>query len=371
MIDDYPLAALVEPLQEWFKQNARQLPWRSDPTPYHVWISEIMLQQTRVEAVKPYYFRFLEQLPDVETLAGCPEELYLKLWEGLGYYSRVRNLHTAAQQIVDEYGGKIPEDYSTLLKIKGIGPYTAGAISSMAYGKPVAAVDGNVLRVLTRVTGDDTDISKQSFRSRIQEKLTGLMQESPKQALTEREEADPHIFNQALMELGAVICIPNGEPRCSECPWRSLCRAKAEGRITELPVRKKAKERRLEDKTVFVLEQKSQAAVHKRPGKGLLAGLYELPNRPGHLAEEAAADFVRSIGLTPLQICRLPEAKHVFSHVEWHMTGYQIRVEKQYYPSEVQKKRAEEEEIFFVDMEEIKSKYAIPSAFMAYTRFLK
>ena len=214
MLQEFDLYPLVAPLKAWFAENARDLPWRRKPSAYHTWISEIMLQQTRVEAVKPYYERFLKALPTVRALAECPEDQYLKLWEGLGYYSRVRNLHAAAVQIMEDHQGKIPGEYAKLLKLKGIGSYTAGAIASIAYGEKVPAVDGNVLRILTRVSADETDIAKASFKKEVEEKLRKLMEEVCPEEIT------PGTLNQALMELGAIVCVPNGAPLCDACPWK-------------------------------------------------------------------------------------------------------------------------------------------------------
>ena len=245
MIDNFDLTKLIIPLQEWFKMNARVLPWREHPTAYYVWVSEIMLQQTRVEAVKPYFDRFIKELPDVKALAGCQEDKLLKLWEGLGYYNRVRNLNIAAKQIIEGYDGVIPSDYEELLKLKGIGHYTAGAIASIAYGKPVPAVDGNVLRVISRVTADDSDIMKQSVKTHMEEKLRDIMVRfaeadtttSSQQAKVKKGNDDtgirlvPSIFNQALMELGATVCVPNGAPYCEICPWQEFCEARRQNRI--------------------------------------------------------------------------------------------------------------------------------------------
>lgn len=217
MIENFPLEKIVKPLLTWFQGNARTLPWRETPTPYRVWVSEIMLQQTRVEAVKPYFERFLSALPDIQALAECEEEKLLKLWEGLGYYNRVRNMQTAARKVMEEHEGKLPADYEKLLKLKGIGHYTAGAIASIAYGIPVPAVDGNVLRVITRVSADDSDIMKQSFRTKVEQSLQEIIPRN-----------DASAFNQALMELGATVCLPNGAPLCEKCPWQELCEAKKE-----------------------------------------------------------------------------------------------------------------------------------------------
>ena len=245
-----------------------------------------MLQQTRVEAVKPYYERFLKALPDVAALAACPEDQLMKLWEGLGYYNRVRNMQKAAVTVTEEYDGLLPADYGKLLELKGIGSYTAGAIASIAYGIPVPAVDGNVLRILTRVATDDTDIMKQSFRSAVEAQLGEMMRELTvpeelRRAL--RDENVPGALNQAMMELGATVCVPNGAPLCEECPWSKMCLARAQGRVMDFPVKSKAKARRIEERTVLVIRDGEKVAIRKRPKKGLLAGLYELPNLSGAL----------------------------------------------------------------------------------------
>ncbi len=359
MIDNFELRQLIEPLQSWFRKNARVLPWRENPTAYYVWVSEIMLQQTRVEAVKPYFDRFMRELPDVKALAECPEDKLLKLWEGLGYYNRVRNLKIAANQILDEYQGVIPDTYEELLKLKGIGHYTAGAIASIAYGKAVPAVDGNVLRVISRVTADDSDIMKQSVRNHMEEKLFALMED---------ESIQPSVFNQALMELGATVCVPNGAPHCDDCPWGDLCEARKQDRITELPVKQKAKARRIEEKTVLIVKDGAQLALHKRPHKGLLAGLYELPNVEGYLSEEEALEYVQSKGYQPIRIQDACEAKHIFSHVEWHMKGYVVFLQAKEYENVLAKE--DENDWIFVGVEETKERYAIPSAFVKYTEYL-
>lgn len=367
-IDNYDLTQLVSPLQTWFTTNARVLPWREHPTAYYVWVSEIMLQQTRVEAVKPYFDRFIRALPDVEALAECPEDKLLKLWEGLGYYNRVRNLKIAANQIINEYDGVMPGKYEELLRLKGIGSYTAGAIASIAYGRPVPAVDGNVLRVLSRVTADDSDIMKQSVRKNMEEKLCELMK-----ATSETDSPDkliPSIFNQALMELGATVCLPNGAPRCEACPWHDICEARKQNRIEELPVKKKAKARRIEEKTVFIMKDGEKLALHKRGKKGLLAGLYELPNTEGYLTEQETLDYIEAQGYTPIRIQPVCDAKHIFSHVEWHMKGYVVFLQAQGYADKANEKGDKKQEWIFVDVEETKANYAIPSAFVKYTEYL-
>ncbi len=372
MLDNFDLSRLVAPLQDWFKDNARVLPWREQPIAYYVWISEIMLQQTRVEAVKPYFDRFIRELPDVKALAECPEDKLLKLWEGLGYYNRARNLKVAANQIMDDYDGVIPSDYDELLKLKGIGHYTAGAIASIAYGKAVPAVDGNVLRVISRVTADDSDIMKQSVRNHMQDSLFSLM--NSKQ--NEESMVIPSVFNQALMELGATVCVPNGAPHCNKCPWQKLCEARLQNRIEEIPVKSKAKARRIEEKTVLIVKDGEQLALHKRPKAGLLAGLYELPNMEGYASEEEIIQHMKRQGYEVVRIQPLCDAKHIFSHVEWHMKGYAVFLSSRELGISVGQRdegfglEPRKEDWVFVDVEETKLAYAIPSAFSKYAKYL-
>ncbi len=399
MLEDFNLKLLVEPLQSWFLENKRVLPWREHPTGYYVWISEIMLQQTRVEAVKPYFDRFIKELPDIEALANCPEDKLLKLWEGLGYYNRVRNLKVAANQILEEYNGIMPSEYEDLITLKGIGSYTAGAISSIAFGKPVPAVDGNVLRVISRVTADDSDIMKQSVRKNMENHLLALMNDKndnlikKEQMISQQNIVIPQIFNQALMELGAMVCVPNGAPHCEVCPWGELCEARKQNRISELPVKKKAKERRIEQKTVLIIKDGEQIALHKRPKKGLLAGLYELPNVEGYLSEEEVTTYLRKQGYEPVRIQKACDAKHVFSHVEWHMKGYVVFLQAKEYERRTSNEVAcvhqqvanadcacplckdmqqntKDTNWIFVDVDETREHYAIPSAFVKYAEYL-
>ena len=346
------LNEIVQPLISWYRQNKRLLPWRDQKNAYYTWVSEIMLQQTRVEAVKPYFLRFIGELPDVKALAECPEEKLMKLWEGLGYYNRVRNMQNAAQTVVSEYSGILPASYEELLALKGIGSYTAGAIASIAYDIPVPAVDGNVLRVFSRITEDRQDIMKQSVRRQVEEKLLGIM---PKEA--------PGDFNQALMELGAVVCVPNGPARCMECPVAALCKAYHHGTVDELPVKAPKKMRTIENRTVLVIQDGERTAIHKRPQEGLLAGLYELPNVEGHLSMDEALQKVKEMNLEPLHIETLPEAKHIFSHIEWRMTGYRIRV------SSLEERK--ESSFIFTEKKQSEKQYAIPSAFRAYIKYMK
>lgn len=347
---EFEFDQMIEPLILWYEKSHRDLPWRNEPTPYHVWVSEIMLQQTRVEAVKRYYTRFLETLPTIEALSECEEDVLLKLWEGLGYYNRVRNMQKAARTIVEEYDGKMPNDYESILKLKGIGTYTAGAISSIAFGIPVPAVDGNVLRILMRAAENDSDIAKTSVKTAVEKALLPVMPE--KKAGT---------FNQAMMELGATVCVPNGEPNCTVCPWSHICKTYKNGTWQQYPVKSKLKARRIEKKTILLVSDGKKVLLHKRPQKGLLAGLYEFPNIEGSLSSEDALVWVKENGYLALQIEELPEAKHIFSHVEWHMKGFYIRIE------EVEGKQAKE----FANKEALEVTYAVPSAFSVYTEYAK
>lgn len=342
---------ITDELVAWYEREHRILPWRQQKNPYYIWISEIMLQQTRVEAVKPYFERFIKRLPDVEAVADCPEDELLKLWEGLGYYNRVRNIQEAAKVVKEQYHGTLPADYEKLRELPGIGNYTAGAIASIAYNIPVPAVDGNVLRVYARLEEDDEDILKASMKNRVEREIAAVM---PKDC--------PGTFNQALMELGAMVCVPNGKPKCEVCPVAFACKARANGTIETLPVKKKAKERRLEKKTVLVIRDGERVAIRKRPKKGLLAGLYELPNIPGHLGKEEILNWLQTYDLTALRIQRLADARHIFSHVEWDMTGYMIRV--------AQLDRSREKEMLFVEVADAEQKYPVPAAFHAYASYM-
>ncbi len=343
----------VRPLVEWFRENQRDLPWRKRMDAYRVWISEIMLQQTRVEAVKPYYERFLKELPDVKALAEVPEDRLLKLWEGLGYYNRARNLKEAACQIMEKYGGRFPETYEEIRGLKGIGNYTAGAVSSFVYGIRKPAVDGNVLRVVTRITADGSDIAKAGTRTKVEREVEEVI---PAEAAGD--------FNQSLIELGAIVCVPNGEPKCGICPVSGICLAHARGRETEFPVKAKKKERRIEKRTILVFRDNEKTAVRKRPDTGLLAGLYEFPGTEGHLKQSEAVRYAKSLGLMPIRIKKLGSAKHIFSHVEWHMVGYEVMVD------ELEKNMREQDaapgEIVFAELRELKEHYPMPSAFEAY-----
>ena len=346
------LKETCEPLISWFRKNKRRLPWRERVSAYRVWVSEIMLQQTRVEAVKPYYERFLKELPDVQALAEAQEERLLKLWEGLGYYNRVRNMQIAAQQMVEKYKGEFPRTFEEIAALKGIGSYTAGAISSFAYGIAKPAVDGNVLRVVSRILASEEDIMKAGVRKKIEQLVEEVI---PEEAASD--------FNQGLIELGALICVPGGEPKCNICPVKGICLAYEQGKQSKLPVKKKAKDRRVEKRTVLLFRDTHTVAIKKRPARGLLAGLYEFPNVKGHLNRKEIIEYSKAIGLSPVRLKELEDAKHIFSHVEWHMKGYEILVD------ELEKNCSEE--MIFADEKEIDTRFPIPSAFEAYRSVIK
>ncbi len=302
---------ITAPLLAWYESAQRDLPWRHTRDPYRIWVSEVMLQQTRVEAVRGYYERFLQALPDVQALAQAEEPVYLKLWEGLGYYSRVRNLHRAAVIVCAEYGGKFPASSAQLRKLPGIGDYTAGAVASIAFGERVPAVDGNVLRVVTRLWDDSRPVSDPKVRAALREQVAALV-----------PEAAPGAFNQALMELGATVCVPNGAPHCADCPLSHLCEGFRLGTAAGLPVKASKKPRRVEERTVFLLRCGELVALRRRPEAGLLGGMWEFPAAEEALAPAAARGQLAAWGLETGQLLSLRPAKHIFTHIEWHMTGY-------------------------------------------------
>ena len=300
----------------WYEQNKRDLPWRHDRQPYHIWLSEIMLQQTRVEAVKGYYKRFLDALPTIEALASADDDLLHKLWEGLGYYSRVRNLKKAAQVVMEQHSGVFPGEYEAVLALPGVGAYTAGAICSIAFNQPTPAVDGNVLRVVSRLTGDATPIDSPKLKRQVQTDLAAVYP------------AEAGNFTQALMELGATLCGPNWKPRCAECPCASFCTGYQKGIAEQLPVKTPKKGRRIEEKTVFILSCDGKFALQKRDSKGLLAGLWHFPNVPGKMDTAAAMNQVEQMGLIPVEIYKQVERKHIFTHIEWEMSGIYLEVKE-------------------------------------------
>ena len=330
-----PLDRLPVPLIRWYHENARVLPWRSDPTPYHVWISEIMLQQTRVAAVLDYYRRFLDELPTVAHLAAVEEDRLMKLWQGLGYYNRARNLQKAARQIMEEHGGAFPDTYEDIRALCGVGDYTAGAIASIAFGIPAPAVDGNVLRVVSRITGDERDITRPQVKTAVGEALRAVM---PVQA--------PGDFNQALMELGATVCLPNGAPLCTQCPARAFCVACLTERTGELPVKAAKKERRVEERTVFLIFYGDKVALRRRAKKGLLAGLWEYPNELAPAPCPVEAEYLEDG----------PAVKHIFTHIEWRMRSVIVGAKTETLP----------EGWVWADRAELEQEYAVPNAFCAF-----
>ena len=335
-------AALPGQLLQWYDENRRILPWREKPSPYRTWISEVMLQQTRVEAGIAYFERFTAALPDIPALAAVEEQQLLKLWEGLGYYSRARNLKKAAIQLMQEHNGQLPADFAALCRLPGLGEYSAGAIASIAFGEPEPAVDGNLLRVAARVGG----IAENIMDARVRRRFRAMLTESID---CER----PGEWNQAMMDLGATVCLPNGAPLCEKCPARAFCAAYQNGMTDVLPVRAAKKPRRVEERTVFLLVRDGRLALRKRPAKGLLAGLWELPNVPGNLDEAGAAITLAQWGLTARTLTPVGAAKHIFSHVEWDMHGYLAAAE------------GENNEFLWADGAALQAA-AIPSAFRYY-----
>ena len=347
----------VQPLLEWFEVFARTMPWRSNPEPYWVWVSEIMLQQTRVEAVRAYFDRFIAALPNIAALANVEDEKLMKLWEGLGYYSRARNLKKAAIVCVEQYHGELPRTYEALLKLPGIGSYTAGAIASIAYEQEVPAVDGNVLRVISRLLAWEEDITKQSVKRKMEAALLELMK---------RVHPNPRTFTAALMELGALVCIPNGAPCCMECPWKSICLARIQKKVERIPVKKKKIVRKIEERTVFLIQDGDLTAIKKRPSTGLLAGLYELPNIEGFYSEQEVKRIWEEKLKLPLTVERLKDGKHIFSHIEWHMQAYRVIIPKILEQNKLL--REQEGELFFVTQEELNTNYALPNAFKTWKK---
>ncbi|HIZ77837.1 MAG TPA: A/G-specific adenine glycosylase [Firmicutes bacterium] len=337
------LKAAREPLLLWYDTNQRELPWRGNVSPYETWISEIMLQQTRVEAVKEYYRRFLERFPDIPTLAAADRDEVYCLWQGLGYYRRADMLHKAAKIVTEQYGGVLPGDHRSLLSLPGIGRYTAGAIASIGFGLPYPAVDGNVLRVIMRLLGRRDDIAEERLKTTVEQWLKEIYP---------RDRAGD--FTQALMELGAIVCVPNGAPLCEECPWRKLCCCNAEGNWQEIPVKSGKKSRKIEEKTVFLLRYDNAVALHRRDREGLLANLWEFPNALGHWTEQEVIEHFPGA-----KIKKVGKAKHVFTHIEWHMIGYEIWFRQKKKPLD----------LIWVEKTDLEQ-YAIPAAFKAFKKAL-
>ena len=336
---DELLSRLPQAVLGWYEKNKRILPWRQTRDPYKIWVSEIMLQQTRVEAVKGYYSRFLEALPTVQALAVCDDDALHKLWEGLGYYSRVRNMKKCAQVVCARYGGQFPRDREAILDLPGIGPYTAGAVCSIAFDLPTPAVDGNVLRLVSRLRDDDRPIDTPKVKEEVTE---GLAKIYPKEA---------GAFTQALMELGATLCGPNREPQCEMCPCKDFCLGYARGTAKNLPVKSPKRPKRTEEKTVYILRCGDRYALRKRENKGLLAGLWEFPNIPGHFSPEASLKELEKLGFRPMQLEKILGRKHIFTHIVWDMQGVYAEVQE------------EAPAFVWMTAKEIEASAALPTAF--------
>ena len=332
----------------WYKEYRREMPWREDPSPYRIWISEIMLQQTRVDTVIPYFNNFMEKYPTIESLASSDEDELMKYWEGLGYYSRIRNIRETAVNIVTNYNAKIPETYDELLKLKGIGEYTAGAIASEAFGQKVPAVDGNVFRVFARLTAQEDDLRDLKFQKKLKEAV--------KSALPEEQVGD---FNQGLIELGALICIPKGSPKCGLCPVKDLCLSNKLNLQDKIPVKSKAKQRTVQEKTVFILQFQDKFAVRKRDDQNLLAGLFEIPNFEGFYTLDEARLVVEEMGFVVSDLHMIKDRKVIFTHIEWILQGYYVHVEN------------EIEQYIFDTKENLIQKYTLATAFREYLNFME
>ncbi len=337
MQEEFDFQRIPAPLLSWYKTHKRDLAWRKNPTPYEVWVSEIMLQQTRVEAVKEYYARFIAALPTVEDLAACEEERLLKLWEGLGYYSRVRNLQKAAKIIAYEYGGEFPDEVDRLKALPGIGSYTAGAIASIAFGKRVAAVDGNVFRVAARLEENPTVISSPSYRKYLEEKLSAVYPSEGKAC------AD---FTQSLFELGALVCKPQS-PDCNACPLTGICRAYRFGTQARYPVLPQKKEKRREHVFVFLLQTPYGFCIRRRE-EGVLKGMNEFPSFVQAFGE-TPEDILRGWGIEEFEEVKRQAFTHIFTHIRWDITCVWARVESAEFDA--------------YSLEEIKESISLPTAF--------
>lgn len=331
----------VKKVVKWYQDNKRDLPWRKDKNPYHVWISEIMLQQTRIEAVKGYYSHFLTRLPTIKDLAEIEIDELLKLWEGLGYYNRARNLKAAAITIMNKYNGEFPRNFEEIISLPGIGEYTASAIASICFNKKESTIDGNVLRVYTRFHNDRRNIDLPATKKEIRKEIMELMPE---------EAGD---FNEGLMELGETICIPNKEPLCEKCPLKEHCQAKKLEIVSSLPIKKEKKKKLEKQITVFIIKWKDEYLIQKREKDGLLNNLWEFPNIEKKLTIEELKEELKRKNYNPKSIATYISYKHVFTHQIWHMESFLIEVEKK-------------QEGVWVTQKELKEKYALPTAFQPF-----
>ncbi|MCI8575337.1 MAG: A/G-specific adenine glycosylase [Bacilli bacterium] len=337
------LNEIVDPLLNWFQKEKRDLPWRHTNDSYKIWISEIMLQQTRVETVITYYKRFTKALPNLKSLSEVEEDQLLKLWEGLGYYSRAKNLKKCAKIIIMNNKTELPRDYDSLLKLPGIGPYAAGSIGSIAYGLKTPAIDGNVLRVMTRLHEDDRDILNIKVRQDYYKKIQQIMPE------------DTRNFTESLMELGALICLPKGSPLCERCPVSFFCQSYHHQTMLNYPIKKKEIKRRIEEKTIIILQYQDYYAIQKRKANGLLASMYEFCNISYKLNEEELKKWLKKQKIIFQKVKDLGTTKHIFSHLEWQMNGFWVEC-----------RMKPEIDFFWVKKEELKTKYSIPNAYIKY-----
>ena len=332
----------IKRVLSFYDTNQRVLPWRESRNPYHIWVSEIMLQQTRVQTVIPYYNRFIEELPDIESLAKASDEVLYKLWEGIGYYSRVRNLRKAANQVLEIFGKELPNNRKDLETLSGIGPYTSGAIASIAFGKKNAAIDGNVLRIFARLYEIDRSIKEREVKLDIKKKVEVLL---PADRIGD--------FNQGLMEVGATICLPNGKPKCYECPFNSFCKSYLHDNVMNIPKKNKKEAVPKYNKTVLLLKYKDSYAIEKRPDHGLLKSLYQFPMFEGHLSLD---ELLEKYKIEKQDITILGASKHKFTHLHWNMIGYQLDMDR------------EIESYSYFSPDAIINNLTIPSAFKAYKK---
>lgn len=340
---------IVNPLLGWYHQNKRTLPWRVDKEPYHIWVSEIMLQQTRIEVVIGYYYRFMRELPTIKDLADCPQDRLLKLWEGLGYYNRVRNLQKAARVIVEQYNNQFPNTYLQILTLPGIGEYTASAISSICFSLKEATVDGNVLRVYMRINNCYDNIGDTKVRKKVRENLIKIMPE------------DSGAFNEALMELGETICIPNGIPKCRECPIRNYCKGHQNQTYLELPVRQRKKEKKLENYTVFLFILNDEVAIEKRKNIGLLHNMWQFPNTENSFDLSQAQLYLQNLNLSFFKLEKGISYTHIFTHKKWNICSYIVWLkEKNFFNDAI-----------FVSLEDLEKVYALPTAFQPLRKYLE
>lgn len=333
-------------LLNWYQQNKRDLPWRKDQNPYHVWISEIMLQQTRIEAVIGYYDRFIKRLPSIQDLAQINDDELLKLWEGLGYYTRARNLKKAAIMIMEEYDGIFPNTFEQIMSLPGIGEYTASAIGSICFSLKEVTIDGNVLRVYMRLQNCYDNVDDLKIRRKVRNELQKIMPE---------EAGD---FNQALMELGETICLPNGIPKCSECPLKNFCKSYQNDTYLELPIKNKKKDKKEEKYTILLFYYKSQFVLEKRKESGLLQNLWQFPNIQGHLTKKQLENYLKENKIKFLKVKKSVSYTHIFTHKRWNMISYMVELDKNDY------------NMNWNDLKTLKEK-AIPTAFMPFLNELK